>query len=167
MKTLFLTLAILFGAFTLNAQDRVILNTEVKNQIVAQFDNFEGEVTQAKIDVLLTSLSDLSSESTDMCFTSLGKYNNCAEGARDVYATFSGYIDDLIGKNVTVELIGWNKPWEDENFYTLKFKISYDNHNPDFPVDINFDTVILDINNDKIKNITYGREWIDLATFGQ
>lgn len=139
---------------------------EVKEKIVEHLYGLNEVVTQSSIEKLLLDLEAISYD-TSMCFISLGEYNNCETGKSEVYPRLMKYIDDLVGKDVKVELTRWNKPWDDENFYTLRFKLSYSNENESYPVDINFDTIILDINEDKIKTIIYAREWVDLASFGE
>ena len=101
-----------------------------------------------------------------MCFISLDADNKCEGVKTEVYSDLMVYMDDLIRKEVTVDLTKWNKPWGDENFYTLRFEIHYSNENSDYPVESNFDTLIIDVNEDRIKSIMYAREWIDLATYG-
>lgn len=160
MKNLIITLLAILSLTSVLAQDY-----SVKDKIVNSFNNFEGTVTQESIDTLFSNLKDLSSEQP-MCFNTLGVYNNCDDYADSIFIKAMVYIDDLIGKNVEVKLTKWNKPWDDENFYTLRFEIYYENTNPNFPTNLNFDTFIIDVNNNKIQNVILAREWIDLDKFG-
>lgn len=139
-------------------------NIEVKNSIENSFYNLNGEVTTIKINSLILDLKKLSADST-MCFYSLFDYNNCNSDSDAVYDKVASYLNDLINKSVDVKLTKWNKPWEDENFYTLRFEIYYANDNPKFPVDLNFDSFILDVSEDRIKNIILAREWIELSKY--
>jgi hypothetical protein len=166
-KSIFLIFVMLLGASSVNAQKVVILNTDVKDQIVDHFKNFEGIVTQSKIDDLLVGLKSLSTDLNIMCYTNLFHHNKCIENADTVYYRVNGYIDDLIDKTVEVNLVKFKQPWLDENFYVLRFKINYlDRHNNSL-IRKNFDTIVLDIDNDKIINVIYAREWIDLDTYGK
>lgn len=138
----------------------------IKEQIVKSVKTLNGIITLDKLNQLTTDLKELSQDGS-MCFVSLDEYNNCEGNKEDVYATLIKRLDDLIGLEANVVLTKWNKPWDDENFYTLKFEIHYTNRNADFPIETNFDTLIIDVSEDKIKSIIHAREWIDLATFGE
>lgn len=167
IKSIFLISILLLGVSSVTAQKVVVLNPDFKNQIMNHFDNFEGIVTQSKIDDLLAGLTALSTDSNIMCYTNLFHHNKCKENADTVYHRVNKYIDDLIDKTVKVNLVKFKQPWLDENFYVLRFEINYlDRHN-DSSIRKNFDTIVLDINNDKIINVIYGRKWIDLDTYGE
>ena len=77
-------------------------------------------------------------------------------------------MKDLIGNQIdSVDLIKWNKPWEDEDYHELPFRMYYLNTNERWPVNVNFDTIHLGVNEGRIKNIVYAREWVELATYGE
>jgi len=137
----------------------------VKNQIESYFNQFQGKVNKEKVTTLLGGLSSLSSTEANMCFVSLDDYNDCMDYAKTVYAKMYLYMDDLFGKDVTVEVTKSLRPYEDEEYYTLAFKISYENKNPDYPTKVNFDTIDLGIENDAIKDIIYSREWFGLSDY--
>jgi len=139
---------------------------KVKERIVLSLHNLDGIITQEKLNLLSFDLKELSQDSS-MCFITLGANNNCEGMKADVYSDLMRYMDDLLCNDVTVYLTKWNKPWEDENFYTLRFEILYRNTDVNSPSTSNFDTLILDVSEDQIKSIMYGREWIDLVTYGE
>lgn len=151
---------ILSFSFTAKAE-----SASFKGKIESQFKSFEGKVTTAKLTKLITGLKRLSSQEANMCFISLADYNDCQERANKVYIGLAKYLDDLIGKEITVTEVRAIKPWEDEEYYTLTYKLSYVNDNPDYPTDVNFDTIDLGIQNDLIKDIIHSREWFGLSEY--
>ena len=157
-----LTLVCLFMSFSLitNAQ-----RAELKGKIESHFNKFEGKVTSQKIVNLLTALRAVSSKESNMCFISLADYNDCQDKAAKVYAGLTKYLDDLIGKEVTVTEVKAIRPWEDEEYYTLSYKLSYVNDNPDYPTDVNFDTIDLGIQDNVIKDVIHSREWFGLTEY--
>lgn len=166
MKILLLSILVITVNLTGISQVKMKLDVSIKDEIVENFENFEGEVNQASIDELIFKLKTMSTDSAEMCFTTLGLYNDCQDNSETLYPILESYLDDLIGKEIMVEFYRWNQPWLDEDFYSLSFKLIYKNDNPNYPVEENFDTIILDVNKGEIKNIIYAREWIDLAIFG-
>ena len=138
---------------------------ELKGKIESHFQKFEGKVTHDRISRLMTGLSALSSKEANMCFISIADYNDCQDRATTVYNSLSDYLDDLIGKEVTVTEVRAIKPWEDEDYYTLTYRLSYVNDNPDYPTDVNFDTIDLGIQNNCIKDIIHSREWFGLTEY--
>lgn len=160
-----MTFLVLTGYWAIG-QKVVILDHSVKGKIVNHFQTFEGEVSQETIDNLILNLEAMSTDSAEMCFNSLGIYNNCEDTPESLYPILERYLDDLIGKEVRVEFFSWNQPWLDEDYYSLSFKLIYQNDNINYPVEENFDTIILGVNKGEIKNFIYARELIDLANFG-
>lgn len=137
----------------------------LKEKIEIHFKKFEGRVTSDKIVKLMTALKTLSSTDANMCFISLADYNDCQDRAATVYIGLTKYLDDLLNKEVTVTQLKAIKPWEDEDYYTLSYKLSYVNDNPDYPTDVNFDTIDLGIENNAIKDVIHSREWFGLTDY--
>lgn len=151
-----------FSSFTSHAKDE-----GVRSQIISHFNYLQGKVTSTKIKTLFSGLIPLSSANADMCFISLDEYNDCQDKPTTLYDKLYPYMDDLIGKEVSVKVVKSFKPWEDENYYTLAFRISYVNDNPEYPVDVNFDTIDLGISHDRIKDVIHDREWFALSDYAK
>ena len=139
--------------------------TEIKQQISSHFEKFDGKVTNFKITNLMIALRSLSSTQANMCFISIADYNDCQDKAAKVYTGLTKYLDDLIGKEVTVTEVKAIRPWEDEEYFTLSYKLSYVNDNPDYPTDVNFDTIDLGIQDNEIKDVIHSREWFGLTDY--
>lgn len=160
LRTLAIACLAVSISFAANAE-----SASLKGKIETHFKNFEGKVTTQKLTKLITGLKRLSSQEANMCFVSLADYNDCQDKASKVYIGLTKYLDDLIGKEVTVTEVRAIKPWEDEEYYSLTYKLSYVNDNPDYPTDVNFDTVDLGIQNNVIKDIIHSREWFGLTEY--
>jgi hypothetical protein len=160
LKTLLSVCLIVGLSQSLTAQKATI-----KAKISGHFNHFEGKVTQNKISRLLASLVQLSSKDSNMCFISIADYNDCIDNAATVYPMLKRYLLDLIGKEVKVTEIKALRPWEDEDYYTLAFEIVYENDNPDYPTEYNFDTIDLGIQNNCIKDIMHTRQWFGLSAY--
>lgn len=164
MKTI-RTLFIVFGLSCLNANAQ---NYPIKDSLKSDFNGLVGVITESKIIRFLDDIERKSSLKVDMCFTTLGEYNNCLDNRQSIKRILYRYMDDLIGKHIdSADLIKWNKPWEDEDYYELSFRMYYANTNDGWPVNVNFDTIHLGVNEGRIKNIVYAREWVELATYGE
>lgn len=129
------------------------------------FNAFDGKVTRATISKLISGLKPLSSAHPNMCFVGIADYNDCQQCAASVYPKLERYLNDLIGKVVTVTMVKSVKFWDTENYYTLTYRLSYVNQNPDYPVDVNWDTIDLGIENDVIKDVMHSREWYGLSEY--
>ncbi|UKN02566.1 hypothetical protein K6119_03425 [Paracrocinitomix mangrovi] len=160
MKSLILSILLLLFSISTTARDE-----SVRTGIINAFNTFEGKVSTTKIKQLITRLTFFSSAEANMCFVSFDDYNDCQENAKTVYGKLYLYVDDLVGKEVTVTVVKSHKAWEDEDYYSLAIKMSYVNDNPEYPVDVNFDTFDMGIENDCIKDIVYSREWFSLSDY--
>ncbi|MBD3637877.1 MAG: hypothetical protein HUJ25_11025 [Crocinitomicaceae bacterium] len=138
---------------------------ELKGRIDSHFTKFEGKVTHHSIGELIAGLKSLSSKEANMCFVSIADYNDCMDRAATVYQNLYTYLDDLMGKDITVTQVKALKPWEDEDYYTLQYKLSYVNANPDYPTDVNWDTIDLGIQDNCIKDVIHSREWFGLSEY--
>lgn len=161
MKKLIITSV--FAIFSLIASAQC----QIETRLTAAFNSLSGTVTQQKVDAFADSLYQITKEGNDRCFITLGETSDCSDTRDQFIARIKKYVDDLIGKNVTIELNSKRKPWEDVDLYMFSFRISYENTNPNHPVSINFDTVQLNVNEGLVTSATYGRSWIDLDTYGK
>lgn len=76
------------------------------------------------------------------------------------------YMGDLIGVEIERgELKTFNKPREDEEYYNMRYCLDYANNNPKYPVQENFDTIIVDVDKGEVRNVIYAIERIDLARY--
>ena len=144
MKKIILIIGILIGlAIGSSAQH----NKDHIKDIVYQF---EGEITQESIDILVDSLVINSIDSSRVCFISLFAWNDCEMMAEDVFEVIKiSFLNDLVGKNIIVSLVRDHRPWMDEDFYMLHFTFTHLE---------NVEHLTLHVNEGSIKNVKYWQE---------
>ncbi|MFT7611766.1 MAG: hypothetical protein ACI9J3_000712 [Parvicellaceae bacterium] len=102
-----------------------------------------------------------------MCFNSLGEYNNCEDDRNSIYPRLCRYMNNVIGKDLTVKLTQWNKPLDDEDCFVLTFTLSYPNDHPEFDHELNWDNISIDVvKNRAIKSFIISWEYISLSKYG-
>lgn len=144
MKKIILIIGIVIGVSIVTYAQH---NKEHIKDIVYQF---ERDITPESIDIFLDSLVVNSIDSNRVCFISLFAYNNCDMGADEVFEVIKlTFLNDLVGKNVNVELLRERQPWLDEDFHMLHFIITHTE---------NIEHLTLDINEGYIKNVSYWQE---------
>lgn len=137
-------------------------------RIIEACESLNTMVSLTVLQQFLDSLTAISEEGSELCLNSLDQYNQCTDSKEELYPKVMVYMDDLVGKQierVTVE--NMSRPWTDEDYYHLRVSFHYKNDDPSFDVEYNFDTIIFGVNEGKIKNIIYAREWIDLDNYGK
>jgi hypothetical protein len=144
MKKIILIIGILIGlAIGSSAQH----NKEHIKDIVYQF---EGEITQESIDILLDSLVINSIDSSHVCFISLFAWNNCNMIAKDVFEVIKvAFLNDLVGKNIVISLKRDHTPWVEDDFHMLHFIFTHS---------ANVEHLVLHVNEGHINNVYYWQE---------
>jgi|10_taG_2_1085330.scaffolds.fasta_scaffold09964_2 hypothetical protein len=144
MKKIILISGILIGVWmSSNAQS----NTQNVKDIVYTLN---GKVTQNNINTLVDSLISNSIDSNRVCLMSLSAWNNCEMSATEVFSLVKTFFfNNLIGKSITVDLVGEKQPWMDEDFHMLHFTLTHSE---------NVEHLTLHINEGYIKNVKYWEE---------
>ena len=98
-------------------------NKEHVKDIVFEFG---GQVTEESITTFVDSLIANSIDSSHVCFISLFAWNNCDMIAKDVFEVVKiAFLNDLVGKNITVSIKRERQPWEEDDFYMIHFLFTH------------------------------------------
>lgn len=136
-------------------------------RIISNCNRLKTNLTNNTLVQFIDSMKVLSEDGNELCLNSLDQYNNCMDSKETVYPKLLKYMDDLIGIDIQdVQLQAIKRPWEDEDYYSLRISFHYINKDSEVKIDENFDTIIFGVNQGKIKNIIYAREWINFNTYG-
>ena len=144
MKKGIIILISVFGLFLNSAAQH---NKEHIKDLVYDFN---GRVTAESLSALLDSLKLNSIDSNKICFISLFMYNDCTQGKDEVFAMLDAlFLNELLGKTISVSLKRERKLWDDEDYYIVHFLFTH----PE-----NVEHLSLGINEGLIKNISYWKE---------